>query len=634
MATFKQDPSVQRVGNQSHLSHLSSGLNQSRQQASFCDVNIIVGDQRFPAHKVVLSSASDYFQRMFSSGFQESTMGEVTVPGTEESFAQILDFAYTGYFTLSLQTVVDILKMACYMVFTEAMELCADYLKKFKKNLTKEDCFEIWSIAINHGSLSDIAEMCRSHVLQNFPKLAKSGSFLENSSASVMIELLSDEEIETDDTTEEQILQAALSWLKYDWEQRKVHAVDILKKIRLGLVSVERLKEIFDDELLSIPECKDMMEEVVKLTATKDTATPPLIISHPKLFASRNTITAKVYDRHGVGYQNNSGLDDFYGSFSSSKRTLSLRCQTKTGCCKMTKLADIPDKYPNSPEIHVKPYVSNRNELYALVDIDYGENTEDDANHDKWQYGNNFYQYMPEKNEWIALPPARKQMNCRCEIFQVGDYLYFIECDSDEYFSESAILRFDILNKSWEICIDDIMMSLHRANLLSTGQILINGTAKRYRVGKRGKRFAYCEERGYEFLLYKPATNELLDVTVETDVCRLAFFMEDEDNNCYMVTCHPHKGIDRQINRVICNFDSDKPSMVVADVVEDEALDDTRARFFLEYTFDKRKLGLVQVRCKCKSHLQSKKKTTRTKLGERKVRNEKLCSTFHVGARP
>ncbi|XP_072020248.1 kelch-like protein 15 [Amphiura filiformis] len=122
MARMEQDQCVKQMGDPSHLSHLSSGLNQLRHQAAFCDVTIIVGDQRFPAHKAVLSCASEYFQGMFTSGFQESTMSEITVPGTEESFARILDFAYTGNFTLSLRTVVGILNMACYMVLTKAIE--------------------------------------------------------------------------------------------------------------------------------------------------------------------------------------------------------------------------------------------------------------------------------------------------------------------------------------------------------------------------------------------------------------------------------------------------------------------------------------------------------------------------------
>ena len=600
MATFRQDQCVQRLGNQSHLSSLSSGLNQLRQQASFCDVSIIVGDQRFSAHKAVLFSTSDYFQGMFSSRFQESTMSEVTVPGTEESFAQILDFAYTGHFTLSLQTVTDILKMTCYMVFTEAMELCADYLKKFKENFTIEDCFEIWSIASNHSSLSDMVRLYRSHLLQNFQKFVKSRSFLKNCSASVMMDFLSDEEIETDTMTEEHILQAALIWLKFDWGQRKGHTVDILKKIRLGLVPLDRLREVLGNELLAIPECKDLVEEVVKLNDTRNIALPPLISTHPELFASRNTITARLKEDMDIDYDT-----------SSSAPIVSLKCETKTACHKITKLKDIPNtcRYPYSEleekYASVKPVVSNRNQLYAVVDVEYdGEDAEDIENHDKWLSEHNFYQYMSEKNEWVMLPPLPKRVATlvHCEAFQIEEYLYVIAEVGDDS-TYSVIQRFSILNKSWEILMDDISFAMHNATLLSTGQILIKGVQRRAGpVNRDGRHYGISVN---VVALYKPATNELLDISVDKTVGGVFTFFKEHDNNCYMITRRPGH---REMNRVICNFDSDEPTMVVADVVEDKALDNAERRIYPEYTFDKRKLGLVQVLCRCRYHQESEQK--------------------------
>ena len=132
------------VDDRAYPFHLSSGLYKLQQQASFCDVTIIVGGQRFSAHKAVLSCACDYFQGMFSSGFQESTKNEITVAGVPESFAKLLEFAYTGHFTLSPTTVIDILKLASYMVFTQAMKACAKYLEIVMDNLSMDDCFKVW----------------------------------------------------------------------------------------------------------------------------------------------------------------------------------------------------------------------------------------------------------------------------------------------------------------------------------------------------------------------------------------------------------------------------------------------------------------------------------------------------------
>ncbi|XP_072042469.1 kelch-like protein 32 isoform X2 [Amphiura filiformis] len=583
MAAFKQDQCVQRVGNQAHLSRLSSGLNQLRQQAAFCDVNIIVGHQRFPAHKAVLSCASDYFQGMFSSGFQESTMSEITVPGTEESFAQILDFAYTGYFTLSLRTVTGILQMACYMVITEAMDLCAEYLREVKGSFTIEDYCEIWSISNNHSSLADVAQIYRSYLVGHFSECVQSKVFLENSSASLMLEILSDEDIETYNTTEEQILQGTVMWLKYDWEQRKVHAVDLLKKIRFGLVPVDRLHKILGDDLLGMQQCKDIVEEVVKLSVTMDTASPPLIKSHPELFATRNTITAR--------------LDEDYDDASTAPTVL-LKCKTKTACYKIAKLADIPNRYPYSDEkiSLFRAFVSNENQLYAAIEVGYfdGEDGEESESHQNWVEANNFFRYRSETNEWILLPPMPEVMSLP-KMVQMKEYIYLI--GNVKYVPKSMIQRFNIRSKSWEILVDDILFHTSYAILLSTGQILVKGKQERAGPNPDGSHYGYWVA---VVALYKPATNELLDVSVDTTLDEDSFFVE-HDNNCYLET-RSDGNEPEQVNRVICDFDSDRPTMVIGDVVEDKTLD-TGNQFYPEFTFDKRKVGLIQVPCECKSHV-------------------------------
>ncbi len=573
MAIFKDDQCVQ-LEMESHLTRLSSGLNQLRQQASFCDVNIIVGDQRFPAHKAVLSSTSDYFQGMFSSGFQESTMSEVTIPGTEESFAQILDFAYTGHFTLSLQTVTDILKMACYMMLTDAVELCAEYLIDVKNQLTIEDCFEIWSIARNHNDLSDVAQLYRSQLIQNFTKCVESRTFLENSSANDWMDFLSDEEIESDDVMEEHILQAVLMWLKFDWEQRKVHAVNLLKKTRLGLVPVEQLKNILGDELLAIPECKVMVEEVVKLSVTEETASPPLIKSHPELFTTRNTITARLYVQDD--YEDDDWRKMFY-------------CEADRACYKMSNFAELPcqSPYPGAQisNINITVCVSNENQLYAAVDIKYyGQDADNRRRHKEWVSELNFFQYIPEKNEWHKLSSMPNRVTSP-KMFHVGEYIYMI----GQFGDVGLIQRYSILSNSWEVTVDNLLFKPFLFDLVpAAGQILIIGD--QYRAGPRLDDIhgGICVE---VVALYKPATNELVEVTLD------GTFEEDSylvvcDNKCFELI--PHIDED-QVNRLICDFDSDKPAMKIVEATKDEAFAVRNKSSYPEFTFDKRKLGFVQL---------------------------------------
>ena len=575
MAAFKQDQCVQRVGNQTFLSRLSEGLNQMRQQASFCDVNIFVGDQRFPAHKAVLSSASDYFQGMFSSGFQEKTLNEISVPGTGKSFAQILDFAYTGYFMLSLETVTDIFKMASFMVFTEAVDVCAEYLKGVKDQLAIGDCFEIWSIARNHSSLTEIAKLYQSHLVQNILKCVKSEEFLKNSSACVMMEFLSDEEIETDTTTEEHILEAVMTWLKFDWEHRKVHVVDLLKKVRLGLVPLDRLRKICGYDLLAIPECKNMVEEVVKLSVTKETASPPLVTSHPEFFASRNTITATIsVDR-----------EDF------SSTMLPLLCTTDTACYQLSKVPDVPNKLPFMEMVRqivcMGICVTDNGHLYAAR----GDNKEflryKDHEREKreahlnWTAENNFYRYDSERNEWILLPPM-PILVCFPKVVCVDDCIYVTDSKDTSIKSGTLMLKYSIPNKTWTVEAEDKSLSVTHVAVFE-GNILIQGES--------------WAGFGYELRLYKPHKKLWLPVTIDGTLD-----LEFENSRfsvhegiCYVVT-------GSKVNRVIFEFDGDEPTMVIAEALEnpDPEIMDIDPKF----TFDKRRVGLELFEdCDCDSHV-------------------------------
>ena len=267
--------------------------------------------------------------------------------------------------------------------------------------------------------------------MKNFSKCVESQAFLEKSSASVMMQFLSDEDIESDDITEEQILRSALIWLKFDWEQRKVHAVNLLKKIRIGMVPLDRLKEILREKILAIPECKDMVEEAVKLSVTKDTTS--LIKSHPELFSSRNTIKARL-------------ISDNYLDHSCSGPIVSFTCKTDTACYKITNLANIPNQYPYSAEKEnvITPFVSDKNQLYLAINIEYYGLGEDLKNHEEWLSKNNFFQYLSEKNEWSVLSPMPKVVRCP-RMVQREEYIYLIgDSDMSDDHSNCCIQRYSI----------------------------------------------------------------------------------------------------------------------------------------------------------------------------------------------
>ena len=150
--------------------------------------------------------------------------------------------------------------------------------------------------------------------------------------------------------------------------------------------------------------------------------------------------------------------------------------------------------------------------------------------------------------------------------------MYFIG-EADDL-ANSVIERFSILNKSWEVLIDDISFSVYCFTLLSTGLILL-------------------KDSGNVVALYKPSTNELLDVSVDGTLVEDSYLVE-YDNKCFELIWYKS-----HVSRLVCDLDSDRPTMEIAEATEEETAAILDMDFGQEFTFDKRKLGLVKLPCKC-----------------------------------
>ncbi len=72
------------------------------QDSKLCDVTFICKDDfRIKAHRIILSSVSDYFRAMFTSNLSEAFKDEIEM-STMDGIAlkSLIDFIYTGYIDL------------------------------------------------------------------------------------------------------------------------------------------------------------------------------------------------------------------------------------------------------------------------------------------------------------------------------------------------------------------------------------------------------------------------------------------------------------------------------------------------------------------------------------------------------
>lgn len=81
----------------------------------------------------------------------------------------------------------------------------------------------------------------------------------------------------------------------HDWQHRRPQAHHLLERIRLGVVPADNVQTLLlDHRMQEAPECVRMLEDVLKVHATKEVLEDPPAYTHPGLFATRSTITVSL----------------------------------------------------------------------------------------------------------------------------------------------------------------------------------------------------------------------------------------------------------------------------------------------------------------------------------------------------
>ncbi|XP_072027980.1 kelch-like ECH-associated protein 1 [Amphiura filiformis] len=246
----------------------------------------------FPAHKAVLCAASTYFSAMFTSGFQEASQSEINIKGSSAAFEQLLDFAYTGVIKMNTHLISDIISMASYMQFNKVVPLCSEFLNVAydEKLIRLPDAFNVLNIATAH-ELPSFQKHAKKYLAKHLVEFSETSVFLKDASPEYVESVLIRKDL-MQWAKEEQILRAVVAWLKQDWDNRRLYAETFLRLIRLGQVPLANLKQLMDADIQAIPECKEMIEEVEKCLALKETSKTLLSYQFPHLFASRGRWTS------------------------------------------------------------------------------------------------------------------------------------------------------------------------------------------------------------------------------------------------------------------------------------------------------------------------------------------------------
>ena len=163
-------------------------MHQLQRDNIFCDITIQVNGSTFHAHKIVLASSSDFFAAMLKSDFKESHESKATISGTPEAFQTLLDFAYSGKLSLSLETVIDVMEMAHYLQFEAVMHSCVSFLRAELDERRADAALglRILSSALVYD-LRWLKGRCKRYLAENFEA---SDTFVSQIPGDLMVELI------------------------------------------------------------------------------------------------------------------------------------------------------------------------------------------------------------------------------------------------------------------------------------------------------------------------------------------------------------------------------------------------------------------------------------------------------------
>ncbi|CAM2708272.1 unnamed protein product [Rotaria socialis] len=203
-----------------HAKFLLENLNLLRKQKELCDVILIVGQNKTPAQRAILSACSPYLRAMFTGELAESRQPEIIIRDIEEHAMELLiEYCYTS------RIVVDEKKMfKCIRAFADT-----------------HSCRELLRVADHYAQ-------------QHFIDVKESEEFLFLP-IHQLIDIISSDELNM--TSEEDVFNAVMQWISCDVQQRKQYLPKILEHVRFPLMSARFLvNTVSSDPLIRSDQAK------------------------------------------------------------------------------------------------------------------------------------------------------------------------------------------------------------------------------------------------------------------------------------------------------------------------------------------------------------------------------------------
>lgn len=246
------------------------------------DICLVVGDQRYPAHRVILCASSEVFQVMLMNPewneCKKSVIELKEEPAAAEVFPQFLKYLYVGQIRISLQTVMPMLALADKYDIKDLVQLCVAYMLKHGARAAIQGYLVSWlQYAINFDPYhQEVTRACQKFLKWNLNLVAESQDFVDLD-VNILILLLQQNDLVL--SSEFELYQYLERWL------------------------LHKKTQLFADESLNEEERIRTLQQYIEATvvhirfpmcSTKDLAQlllrPALVQHHRSFFVDRTSI--------------------------------------------------------------------------------------------------------------------------------------------------------------------------------------------------------------------------------------------------------------------------------------------------------------------------------------------------------
>ncbi|XP_006631004.3 kelch repeat and BTB domain-containing protein 12 isoform X1 [Lepisosteus oculatus] len=243
-----------------HSLALLGHINKMKEMHELTDVVLVAEGVSFPCHRLVLSAFSPYFKVMFTCGLQECSKREVILQdATPDSLSVILSYMYSSELLLSNANVQSVSTAAFLLQMDDVFKNCQKYMVD---HMDASNCVGVYHYAKLLGA-EDLAERAKKYLYQHFAEVCLHEEILEVDSHQLLA-LISSDDLNV--SREESVLDVVLRWVNYDRNPRAEHALELLKQVRLVLVSPDFLREALkrNTALLCNSQCYSMITEALE----------------------------------------------------------------------------------------------------------------------------------------------------------------------------------------------------------------------------------------------------------------------------------------------------------------------------------------------------------------------------------